>query len=86
MDLCKMSGAFVLVKHFLSQKWQLESKGRRWHLQIKQKELPDFIDSADTITLQNLDDEFAAAEVDSVIAELSKWNFESWNAAELLCS
>ena len=40
--------------------------------QIKQQELPDFIDSADTITLQDLDDDFAAAKVDSMIAELSK--------------
>ena len=40
--------------------------------QINQKELPDFIDSADTITLQDLDDDFTAAEVDSMIAELSK--------------
>ena len=54
--------------------------------QIKQKELPDFIDSADTITLQDLDDDFAAAEVDSMIAQLLKWNFESSNAAELLSS
>ena len=53
---------------------------------IKQKDLPDFIDSADTITLQDLADDFAAAEVDSMIAQLLKWNFESWNAAELLCS
>ena len=54
--------------------------------QINQKELPDFIDSADTITLQDLDDDFTAAEVDSMIAELSKWDFESWNAVEQHCS
>ena len=54
--------------------------------QIKQKEFPDCIDPADTITLQDLDDDFAAAEVDSMIADLLKWNLESWNAAELLCS
>ena len=41
--------------------------------QINQKELPDFIDSVDTITLQDFDDDFTAAEVDSMIAEL--WTF-----------
>ena len=40
--------------------------------QTKQKILPDFIDPADTITLQDLDDDFAAAEVDSMIADLLK--------------
>lgn len=54
--------------------------------QINQKQLPDFTDSADTITLQDLDEDFTAAEVDSMIAELSKWDFESWNAAEQHCS
>ena len=54
--------------------------------QINQKDMPDFIDPEDTITLRDLDDDFAAAEVDSMIAQLLKWNFESWNAAELLCS
>ena len=53
---------------------------------ISQKDVPDFIDSADTIALKDLDDDFAAAEVDSLISELSSWGFESWNAAELLCS
>ena len=38
--------------------------------QIKQKDVPDFIDSEDTITLQDLDDDFAAAEVEDLISEL----------------
>ena len=53
---------------------------------ISQKDVPDFIDPADTIALKDLDDDFAAAEVDNLISELSSWGFESWNAAELLCS
>ena len=38
---------------------------------ISQKDVPDFIDPADTIALKDLDDDFAAAEVDSLISELS---------------
>ena len=38
--------------------------------QINQKQLPDFTDSADTITVQDLDDDFAAAEVEIMISEL----------------
>ena len=53
---------------------------------ISQKDVPDFIDSADTIPLKDLDDDFAAAEVDSLLSELSSWGCESWNAAGLLCS
>ena len=54
--------------------------------QINQKDMPDFIDPEDIITLRDLDDDFAAAGVENVIPELSNWGFESWNAAELLCS
>ena len=54
--------------------------------QINQKDMPDFIDPEDTITLRDLDDDFAAADVENMISELSNWGFESWNAAELLCS
>ena len=54
--------------------------------QINQKDMPDFIDPEDTITLRDLDDDFAAADVDNLISELSNWGFESSNAAELLCS
>ena len=39
---------------------------------ISQKDTPDFIDSADIITLKDLDDDFTAAEVDSLVSELSK--------------
>ena len=35
------------------------------------KDVPDSIDSADTIALKDLDDDIAAAEVDSLISEIS---------------
>ena len=54
--------------------------------QINQKDMPDFIDPEDTITLRDLDDDFAAADVENMILELSNVAFKSWNAAELLCS
>ena len=54
--------------------------------QINQKDIPDFIDPEDTITLQDLDDDFAAADLENLISELSTPDFESWNAAKLLCS
>ena len=38
---------------------------------ISQKDVPDFIDPEDTIALKDLDDDFAAAEVDSLISEIS---------------
>lgn len=44
---------------------------------VFRKDTTDFIDPADTITLKDLDDDFTAAEVDSLISELSKWGFES---------
>ena len=70
--------------------WWLYGKDKQAHedvlKRISQKDVPDFIDPADTIALKDLDDDFAAAEVDSLISELSSWGFESWNAAELLCS
>ena len=53
---------------------------------INEKGIPDFIDPANTITLKDLDDDFTAAEVDSMILGLSEWSFESGNAAGLLCS
>ena len=39
--------------------------------QIKQKDDPDFVDPEDTITIRDLDDDFAAAEMENLISELS---------------
>ena len=40
--------------------------------QINQKDMPDFIDPEDNITLRDLDDDFAAADVENMILELPK--------------
>ena len=39
--------------------------------QVQKKQVPDFIDPEDAIALKDLDDDFAAAEVDSLISEIS---------------
>ena len=54
--------------------------------QINQKDMPGFIDPEDIITLRDLDDDFAATDVENMISELSNVGFKSWNAAELLFS
>ena len=43
------------------------------------RQIPDFIDSEDTITLQDLDDDFVTIEVDSLILGISSWNFDTLN-------
>ena len=43
------------------------------------RQIPDFIDSEDTITFQDLDDDFVTIEVDSFILWISTWNFDTLN-------
>ena len=38
--------------------------------------MPDFIDPEDTITLRDLDDDFAAADLENLISEISTWSLQ----------
>ena len=55
------------------QSFSLKFPRLQYPLQQSQnhRQIPDFIDSEDTITLQDLDDDFVTIEVDSLILGIS---------------
>ena len=55
------------------QSFSLKFPRLKYPLQQSQnhRQIPDFIDSEDTITLQDLDDDFVTIEVDSLILRIS---------------
>ena len=63
------------------QSFSLKFPRLKYPLQQSQnhRQIPDFIDSEDTITLQDLDDDFVTIEVDSLILGISSWNFDTLN-------
>ena len=63
------------------QSFSLKFPRLKYPLQQSQnhRQIPDFIDSEDTITLQDLDDDFVTIEVDSLILRISSWNFDTLN-------